>query len=253
MKRAFNYTGRKPIPASAVKVSIIEGGSDGIPAFDAVLDGLKELGLEDDNQIVLEPYVGVVAMRFECGTISAPALPDDRRLTDIDLGAAIRFRVLVIDGVNDPSRIVAAGVVSTGDDADDDNQRSILYLKETASLKERLWKLDIAGGAMPELLINSRFPGLKAKLLNEPMYQGLVFPAVVRELVAELVNGAATDDSEWVVAWTTYAETLSGRAIPEGEDEEEAENFIEDCVTAFCDQRMFVESIIKDLKGQGND
>jgi hypothetical protein len=253
MKRAFNYTGRKPIPANAVKVSIIEDGPEGIPAFDAVLDGLKELELEGDNQIVLEPYVGVVAMRFECGTIEAPMLPADRRLTDIDLGAAIRFRVLVIDGASDPSRIVAAGVVSTGDDPNDENQRSILFLRETASLKERLWKLDVADDAMPELLINSRFPGLKAKLLNEPMYQGLVFPAVVRELITELVNGAATDDCDWVAAWTTYAETLAGRKVPESEDEGEAKDFVEDCVAAFCDQRKFADSIIKNLKGHEND
>lgn len=189
MKRAFNYTNRKTIPAGAVKVTIVEDGPSGIPSFDAVLDGLKELDLSEDNRIVIEPYVGVVAMRFECGTVGAPLLPVDRRLTDIDLGGAIRFRVLVIDGEADPSRIVAAGVVGAGDDTEDESRRSILYLKETALLGERLWKLDMAGDAMPQLLINSRFPGLKNKLMTEPMIQGLVFPAVVRELISDLVGG----------------------------------------------------------------
>src|SRR5690606_22501384 len=103
MKREFNYTGRKRIPSSAVTVSITEDGPGGIPVFEAVLDGLKSLDLNGDNKIVLEPYVGVVAMRFECGTIAAPVLPEDRRLTDIDSGSAIRFRLLVIDGTGDPS------------------------------------------------------------------------------------------------------------------------------------------------------
>ncbi len=253
MKRAFNYTGRKPIPAGAVTVSVSESTADGIPTFDAVLDGLKELGLDGANRIVLEPYVGVVTMRFECGTVAAPALPSDRRLTDIDLGAAIRFRVLVIDAESDPSRIVAAGVVSTGDDADDDNKRSILFLRETATLGERLWKLDLAGDAMPELLISSRFPGLKSKLLTEPLHQGLVFPAVVREIVTELVSGSAADDCDWVVAWSAFASALAGRAVPEGDDEEEQRAFIDDCVTAFCDQQRFVDSIIKGMKGLGDD
>lgn len=253
MKRAFNYTDRKTIPASAVKVTIVEDGPDVIPSFDAVLDGLKELELGSNNRIVIEPYVGVVAMRFECGTVGAPLLPTDRRLTDIDLGAAIRFRVLVIDGQADPSRIVAAGVVGTGDDAEDESRRSILYLKETALLGERLWKLDLAGDAMPQLLINSRFPGLKNKLMTEPMFQGLVFPAVVRELIADLVGGSALDECEWVSAWSKYAESLVGREVPQDDDEEERHAFVEECVTAFCNQQRFADSIIKGMKGLEND
>lgn len=250
MKRAFNYTGRKAIPSHAVKVSLIESDPSGIPSFNADLSGLKELQLDGEHQIVLEPYVGAIAMRFECGSVSQPVLPDDRRLTDIDLGASIRFRVLVIDSESDPNRIVAAGVVSTGDADDEINKRSILHLKETASLGERLWKLDIDGHAMPELLINSRFPGLKAKLLTEPMHQGLVFPAVVRELVTFLVDEGVNDDSEWGEAWTIYAQTLAGRPLPESDDPGEARDFVEDCVTAFCDQRKFVDAIIQSLKGQ---
>ncbi len=253
MKRAFNYTGRRKIPAGAVQVSVKEDGLDGIPTFDANLDGLMSLGLPDKNAIVLEPYVGALSMRFECGTVGAPVLPDDRRLTDVDQGGAIRFRVLVIDEETDPRRIVAAGVISVRDEDEDqgERRRSILQLTETASLGERLWRLDLDGDAMPELIINSRFPGMKAKLTSDPLVQGLVFPAVVGELVNELLCGHAQDDCAWFQAWSEYASSLANRPLPE--DEEEFEDFVRDCVEAFCNQHRFADRIINLLKGEEGD
>lgn len=254
MKRAFNYTGRKSIPSGAVLVSVDEGGPDGIPTFEVVFDGLGSLGLAETNKLVLEPYVGALSMRFECGTVGSPTLPEDRRLTDIDQGAAIRFRVLVIDDASDPCRIVASGVISAGDKDEAEHKRSILQLTETASLGERLWRLDLEGDAMPELLVNSRFPGMKARLIGDPLVQGLVFPAVVAELLNELLRGHAQDDCAWVKAWSVYAESLAKRQLPEDDyDDDDIDEFIRDCVEAFCDQHRFAERVINLLKGQADD
>lgn len=251
MKRAFNYTGRRTIPANNLVITVDEDGPEGIPTFSATFDGLAELELGETNRLVLEPYVGALSMRFECGTVGTPKLPDDRRLTDIDQGAAIRFRVLVIDETSDPCRIVAAGVVSVGDQDDNEQRRSILPLTETASLGERLWRLDIEGDAFPELMINSRFPGMKSKLLRDPLVQGLVLPAVVTELLNELLRGSAQDDSPWVQAWSSYASSLAKRPLPELEEDFDA--FIDDCVVAFCDQHRFADRMIELLKGNADD
>jgi hypothetical protein len=247
VKRAFNYTNRKPIPAAAVKVVVNDDTPDGIPTFDVDLTGLAGLGLDPDHHVILEPYVGVPSMRFECGTIGAPAVPPDRRLTDIDQGAGVRFRVLVIDKTTDPCRIVAAGVVSAGDEPDDEQKRSILRLNETAALGERAWKLDLQGDAIPELQINSKMPGFKSRLLNDPFVQALVLPAVVGELVGELLRGAADDECPWKVSWLSYAEGLAGRSSPDEEDD--FDDFIEDCVQGFCDQHRFAHRVTEILKG----
>ena len=246
MKRAFNYTDRRKIPASAVAITLNESPDGEIPSFDADLSGLDNLELDPSYRIILEPYVVSTSMRFDCGLLGDPQLPQDRRLTDLDQGASIRFRILIVDEDSDPCRIMAAGKVSAGT-PDEDNRRSILRLTETPSLGERLWRLDLDDDAIPELLINSRIPGFKTKLLTDPFVQGLVLPAVVRDLLKEVLTGAAPDDTAWVSAWKTYAETLAGRSAPDGEG---LEDFIEDCVQAFCDQHRFADRYINLMKGK---
>lgn len=248
MKRAFNYTGRKTIPSSAVSVTMNEDTSDRIPTFDISLNKISELGLSANHRIIVEPYVGAGSMRFDFGTVGLPIPPHDRRLTDIDQGAGVRFRVLVIDESTDPCRILASGVISAATDPDDENKRSILRLNETASLGERAWKLDLQGDAIPELQINSKMIGFKSKLLNDPFVQGLVLPAVVGELVSELLRGSADDGCDWVTAWTPYAESLAGRPLPE-EDEGDFDAFIDDCVQEFCNQHRFAHRVTEILKG----
>ncbi|MDB6080195.1 MAG: hypothetical protein JWO82_3942, partial [Akkermansiaceae bacterium] len=119
MKRAFNYTDRKKIPVGAVSVTVSQDIDGGIPTFDANLNGLTALGLDPTHRIFLEPYVVSTSMRFDCGLIGEPKLPGDRRLLDLDQGASIRFRVLVVDEGSDPCQIVAAGKVSAGDPDED--------------------------------------------------------------------------------------------------------------------------------------
>lgn len=249
MKRAFNYTERKKISAGAVRITINEDTPDKIPIFDADLSGLKALGLNPAHRVIIEPYVVSTSMRFDCGLVGKLQVPEDRRLTDLDQGGAIRFRVLVIDETSDPCRIAAAGTMSAGD-PDETDLRSILRLVETPSLGECLWKLDLADDALPELLINSRVPGFKAKLLNEPLVQGLVLPAVVRELLGEVLNGSTLDDTPWATGWKQYAEKLAGRSIP---DDEGADEFIEDCVQAFCGQHRFADRYVGLMKGKDDE
>jgi hypothetical protein len=249
MKRAFNYTNRKKIPAGVVTVSISEGEPGSIPTFEASFAGLNKLGLDPAHQVILEPYVVSTSMRFDCGAVGQPQLPQDRRLTDLDQGGSIRFRVLVVDPVADPSRIVAAGKVSASD-PDDQNVRSILRLVETPSLGERLWRLDLDDEALPELLINSTVPGFKAKLQKDPLVQGLVLPAVVRELLTKVLDGD-TDDTGWTGAWKKHAEGLAGRPVPPGD--EEVEEFIQECVVGFCNQYRFADRYITLMKGNEDD
>lgn len=250
MKRAFNYTERKKIPASAVRIAINEDTPDGIPVFDADLSGLKKMNLEADHRLIVEPYVVSTSMRFDFGLVGNPQAPVDLRLTDLDQGGAIRFRVFVVDEASDPRRIAAAGTISAGQ-PDDADRQSILRLVETPTLGERLWKLDLANEAMPELMINSRIPGFKGRLLSDPLVQGLVLPAVVRELLEEVLRGPVSDDTDWVEGWKQYAEKLAARPVPLEDDG--FDDFIEDCVQAFCDQHRFAERQVKLMKGKDDE
>jgi len=250
VKRAFNYTERKKIPASAVRIAIKEDTPDGIPVFEADLIGLKRLNLEAAHRLIIEPYVVSTSMRFDFGLIGNPQAPLDLRLTDLDQGGAIRFRVFVVDEASDPRRIVAAGTVSAGE-PDDANRQSILRLVETATLGERLWKLDLANEAMPELMINSAIPGFKGRLLGDPLVQGLVLPAVVRELLEEVLRGSVSDDADWASGWKQYAEKLAARSVPLEDDG--IDDFIEDCVQSFCSEHRFAARQIRLMKGKDDE
>jgi hypothetical protein len=189
-------------------------------------------------------------MRFDFGLVGSPQPPVDLRLTDLDQGGAIRFRVFVVDENSDPRRIVAAGTMSAGD-PDDADRQSILRLVETTTLGERLWKLDVTSEAMPELMINSGIPGFKGRLLSDPLVQGLVLPAVVRELLEEVLRGSVSDDVEWAAGWKQYAETLTACPVPL--EDEGIDEFIEDCVQAFCSEHRFAARQIRIMKGKDDE
>jgi hypothetical protein len=248
MKRSFNYTGRIKLADGTVPITMVEEA--GIPSFEADTMGLAELGLDNKFRVVLEPYVGSTTMRFDFGTLGQLKCPDDLRLSDLDDGSSVRFRLKIIDDSVDPSRIVAFGKMTTGDSPDDERSRSILHLNETATLGQRLWKLDAGGDDTPELSINSNIPGFKGRLLSDPLIQGLILPAVVRELLFELLQGSASDDLSWVSSWKKFAEGMAGRKWP---SEEDGEEFIEDCVVAFCAKYEFQNRVIAVMKGKDDE
>ncbi|HUQ69268.1 MAG TPA: hypothetical protein VM165_07095, partial [Planctomycetaceae bacterium] len=104
MRRRFNYTGRRKILHSEVRIGLSRDHS-GMLTFNASLD-LARLELPDTALIFVEAYHRTQVMRFSFGTVRLPAAPADSRLTELADGEAIHFRVKVCDPDN-PSLLLA--------------------------------------------------------------------------------------------------------------------------------------------------
>jgi hypothetical protein len=246
MKRSFNFTGRKEIPSSTIRIHIQRGSAlDDFPKFTAELEGLKELNLPPDARVYVEPYVGATVMRFPFGKIADIVNPTDTSLTELDAGNSILFRLKVVDESSDPCLIVASAnqlrPVSEHEIADE--RQAILPVREVADLGEELWTLDIKSDIGPELVINNNVPEFLQRLKSDPFVQGLILPHALREVLKFIFHSETIeDDRPWVEAWLEFASEISGIASPDLNDETEEEtidDYIETCVQRFCTQQQF--------------
>ncbi len=102
VQRRVNSTERIRITRDRVTI-VLDPAADVIsfPCASAIIN-LEGLDFPPDADIALEAYYRSSSMRFAFGTVRSPNIPARMELTDVDLGGAIQFRLLVIDRVSRP-------------------------------------------------------------------------------------------------------------------------------------------------------
>lgn len=236
MKRRFNYTGRKTIPSGMISVTLSAPAPDGLRSFDVHFGNLLTLGLPTEARLFVEPYVKASSMRFDFGRVGAILPPADRALTEIDQGAGVLFRVLVVDEAVEIGKIIASaeGVAPAGED----NGRDPLLPIRMEDLGEAVWRLQAERGSAPRLLLNSRYHGIKQRLLNDPLLLGAILPAAVREALL-FVREEDDQEAEWVGKWRRFVVEIAGEHVAErvfNLDEDENPDDIEDEVASICER-----------------
>lgn len=256
MKRHFNFTGRASIPADMVSAVVLPAGPDGVRSFDLRVGDLASLGLPAAARVYVEPYVKSSSMRFSFGTVGAIIPPQDRSLPEIDDGAGVLFRVMVVDETDKVGRLIALAdkIAPLGDE----QQRDALLPLVTEDLGEAVWRLDAAKGAQPRLMINSRYPGLKQRLLEDPVMMGAVLPLAVRDTL-RIVRDEDDEALEWVARWRRFVEDVAGSGVAEfifdegDNDDEEIEDAIGRVCDAFVAKRQYVSRALKVAEAVSND
>jgi len=234
MIRRFNYTGRRKIPRSRVRIRLAE--EDGRRRFDAeiALDGLE---LPEEASLFVEAYHRSACRRFDFGTVGTPrALPD--RWLD---GMAVRrplFRVKVVLMEHGIGRIVAAAdrVVPQESETDPEARQPLLPV-EYEDLGDRIWILDLDSD-WPRLRLNHRVDGIREAARSGPDFLTLVYPEVLRAILARALAedrfDPDCDDDDWGTLWLRFACRELGRPRPPWERDGGREEWIEDAVNAFC-------------------
>lgn len=236
MNRRFNYTGRVRITREHFSIRLRDGGSGEGQSFDADLAGLTSLSLDPNARIIIEAYVRQSSMRFDFGTIASPLPPVNRTLTEIDRAAVVQFRVKVVDTVAKPGRLLAmANQIRAFSEDEGDDRRSILPLAYR-DLGEAVWKVEVSEDEAPVLVLNNRIPELANRLDEDPIVQGAIFSAAVREILRVILSDTANTEVEWVRDWIEFTEGLNGSEIPEFSQEPEA---------ADLDRRVFIDRIVE--------
>jgi len=180
------------------------------------------------------------------------APPEATALDEIDTGL-VMFRVKVVDESGALGLILAsADSVRPRETNDGDSRRSILPLRHR-DLGNQIWLVEFSSGEGPELVLNNRIPGLRERLLSEPLLQGMVFPAAFRQVLLTAFGEGQFSEEEWSADWRSFCEGLGLEAPAEDTrmEPEELEDFVDAAVKAFCDRKRFGD-LARELLEGGN-
>ena len=251
MLRKLNFTERTKIPRSAIRITL-RRESDGVLAFDPVLD-LSSVSAPATSRVYVEAHYRTSYMRFDCGTLGALTLPDDRRLSEIDSGSIVHFRVKVVDNTAHTQRIVAAAdditvSLSASASADDAGARIPLLEVNFRDLEDVPWRIELESNG-PVLELNNRVEGIERMARHDPAFFALVYPAAVREILThilvieeyELVFVDHGETDEWWGLWLRWAREMTDAALPA--EVEDRRLWIDEVAAAFCGRHRVIEKL----------
>lgn len=250
VKRRINSTGRRRISHEHVSVALLPHNGDDIPRAraDVELDGLP---FPESAALVLEAYQRMTtSMRFDCGTVAEPTIPDTLVLDDIDPAAPVLFRLKVVDREDHPGRLLGAANRLRPNVDDSPDVRTSLFPIERRELHSEVWKVDMSDG--PTLLLNYNIPNLTAMIQKDPLIQGLLLPAALRIVLEAIVLDPAIEEDEddtWKARWLRFCreELKLGDDPAECEDDDTRQAWVDDGVRAFCKSYNFIGEIRKNL------
>ncbi len=236
MIRKFNYTGRKKIRRSDVRIDLLRG-DDNRRFFDLGLQ-LEDLALPETARLYVEAYHRSGYQRYDFGTVGKLRIPADRTLGSISASAMPLFRVKVVDKTGTHGRILAS--VDKIRPASEDNQpvdsRSLLFV-EYDDLGHAVWQLDLDGD-WPVLRLNHTVDEISLIASSDNRFLSLVYPEVLRQILTRiLIVDEHTDpdcDDDWPSLWLKLACSLPGMSVPFQASKAGRQAWIENAVEAFC-------------------
>ena len=257
MKRTFNWTDRRPIPNENISIHLISPHEGDVKSFTANFKDWGTLGMPPDAQVYVEPYANTSSMRFSFGTVSSLVTPQDTSLSDLDSGAAVLFRVKVVDETGQIGRILAvANAIRAENESKEDDRKALLPVAHR-DLGEAIWSVDLLPGVQPQLVLNNRIAGLGDRLRDDPVFQGAVLPHAVKAILDFIFLGNETqDDEQWVKDWKEFAASTRGEAIDDDIDEEVLLPILAKVVEEFSNQTAWVQkyrAIQENIVGAAHD
>ena len=116
-------------------------------------------------------------MQWSWGTISAPRVPPDRRLTEFDVPDGVLFRVRVVQppGLEHHKLVGEADGIPFVKAGEADDRRRPLLEPVPDELDQQLWKLDFESDP-PRLLVNKAAQPSWRELARSPAFIALVYP-----------------------------------------------------------------------------
>ncbi|MDP9194738.1 MAG: hypothetical protein M3P06_23830 [Acidobacteriota bacterium] len=243
MLRKLNFTERTKIPRSAIQIAL-RRESDGVLAFDPVLD-LSSVSAPATSRVYIEAHYRTSYMRFDCGTLGDLTLPDDRRLSEIDSGSVVRFRVKVVDNTTHTHRIVAAADdITVSASSIDGGSRVPLLEVNFRDLGDLPWRVELETNG-PVLELNNRVEGIERMARHDAAFFALVYPAAVREILTHILvieqYDVAEESDEWWSLWLRWAREMTDAAMPA--EIEDRRVWIDEVAAAFCGRHRVIEKL----------
>ena len=235
MIRKFNYTGRKKIRRSDVRIDLLRDDDDR-RYFNMSLQ-LDDLALPPTAKIYVEAYHRSGYQRFDFGAVGKLNIPADRGLDNISATVMPLFRVKVVDKTGTHGRILASAdkIRPTSEDQQPVGSRSLLFV-EYDDLGQMVWQLDLDGD-WPVLRLNRTVDEISLIASSDNRFLSLVYPEVLRQILTRiLIVDEHTDpdcDDDWPSLWLKLAASLPGMTVPTQTSKAGRQAWIENAVEAF--------------------
>lgn len=253
MRKRINYTGRKKIPRSSVKIALVREASGTTASFEAVLN-LVALELPPESPVWIEAYHQTQFQRFAFGTVGRLTPPVDRQLTTFGNTDNIHFRVKVV-AADEPRKLLAEADQIPNADPDDifENRISLLHLRGE-ELGHEIWRLAL-DGPWPTLVYNSAIPNAMALIRDDARFLAFAYPMIVRQVLNEALTGenSRTDDDDdtesWQQQWIKFAIGMGVSEPPDDsrDDSGQRHGWINSAVAAFCGRNEVLKRLVAEL------
>lgn len=249
MQKTINHTGRRRIELKELKIQLTDTPA-GIPQFDVEFS-LNKKGLPEEACIYIEAYHKNTLQRFPFGRVGRIVPPESRLLDQVDRSGPVLFRALIVDESENVGRLIAKGEAlrPEGDD-DEDNKASLLTVKSTP-MEQVTWRIEFETGGKPQLCINSKIPNAVEQLKVNPLFQSLVLPAALRQVLIHYLWDDDEDNKE-SDDWLRFAEHLATTERPPDNDTLALTNWVEDVVENFSKHFELCDLLIKSMEGDEN-
>lgn len=240
MQRTINHTGRRKIARNEVRISLNEE-PDKPPQFDIDF-ALNSTNLPGDAAVFVEAYHRNTLQRFSFGIVSQLHPPAERVLDQLDLSGPILFRVHIVDESAHLGRLVASveGLKPQGDEVAE-NRASMMTLK-SRPLDQQTWKVNIPDDGKPELVINNAIPDALGQLKNNPMFQALILPAALRQVLIHYLWVNEFEECTIQEQWLNFAQLLHSER-PHTADVSEIMNWVDEVVERFSQRFELCEML----------
>lgn len=264
MIRNFNYTNRKRILRDNVSFEWIDGKEEEPASFKAKID-LHSAGLlRPDGQVWVEAYSGPIVSRYYFGTVEHRVDPEDTHLSGFPRGLKPFFKVKVVDPDDPRKRLLAfADRIAPAQREEIESGRQSILPVEYVDLGQQIWNLRMDESLDPVLQLNSTItdPVGISTLAKTPEFVALVYPAVIRQILAQLL---LENDDPTIAAdhdWLKFGSGLSSRTCPDrdsyGDNEDDflrdARMWIDDVVDGFCRARLTKDSFVAEKMDNHKD
>ena len=247
MRRQLNYTGRKKVTRKEAIFSYADE-SDLIPEFN-VLWSLPAQSFPETAKIYVEAHYKETRQRFDFGKVGNITPPANRRLDQLDLTGTTLFDVLVVDESGRHGMLLGRGDGFTaGGESDSENRNSILAVKPHA-MGQLTWRVEIDTGDAPVLYLNKNIPQAVERVRTDPVFQSLVLPAALREVLTWYAwNEDDAETDEHCAKWLAFASYIHDD-MPKDGSQHEIRNWIDDVIHQFCERFHLCDNLLNELLG----
>ncbi|MFC6671842.1 hypothetical protein [Marinobacterium aestuariivivens] len=108
------------------------------------------------------------------------------------------------------------------------------------------WRIDFETGGKPQLCINSKIPNAVDQIKSNPMFQALVLPAALRQILLHYLWNDDEDNQE-ADGWLRFAEHIAIER-PVEKDPLTLNNWVEDVVDSFSKQFGLCDQLIRSME-----